>query len=587
MPIKILLADKSITIQKVVEMLFSGRDYDVVSLSDGETGLKEATRIVPDVVLVDVDLPRIDGYSFAARMKQTPLLAQTPVILMMSRDDVYDTIKGAQAGIVDNIAKPFESQELIGKVKKAIAAASPRRPEPASSTARPPAASEPPLRPAPPVTPAAPLKPKKDAFPDIFDIISEAPTQADLARAAASGDEESVYEVEPVVEEVDEPLSRDVAKSLPVGAKAMEEMRAGLGLNKEKEKTQPEHATYESFNIDLQEDQQASSGPKAPIYPTPGSAPSPVQPSILPEAQLRKMAEEAMARMAKEVFANLPPVQLPQISDETLRAMVNEKVERMTKEALEKMPPQPPPVSRESLRAMVAEEVSSKTNTAPDRSSAVQPSGLTSSDVWSAAEDAVRKIAQGYFDKQFSPQSPQISDETLRAMVAEKISAMTKEISDLPPAAQTSALSASDMWSVADEAVQRVAREFFEKQPSMKASLGSDETLRIMVEEVAAKTVEEALEKKAVSHPPSMPPSELRKMAEETVSRMALEIFSDMTPPIPKISEDTVRRGIEEAVMKIARDVAREVIEKVAWETVPQLAEVMIKEEIERLKAME
>jgi hypothetical protein len=143
------------------------------------------------------------------------------------------------------------------------------------------------------------------------------------------------------------------------------------------------------------------------------------------------------------------------------------------------------------------------------------------------------------------------------------------------------------MWSVADEADERIAREFFEKQPLTQAPERSDETLRRMVEQVAAKTVDEALEKKAISHPTPIPASELRKMAEETVSRMALEIFSDMTPPIPKISEDTVRRGIEEAVKMIARDVAREVIEKVAWETVPQLAEVMIKEEIERLKAME
>jgi hypothetical protein len=142
------------------------------------------------------------------------------------------------------------------------------------------------------------------------------------------------------------------------------------------------------------------------------------------------------------------------------------------------------------------------------------------------------------------------------------------------------------MWSAADEAVQRIAREFFEKQPSMKTAPRSDETLRIMIEEVAAKTMEGALEKKALSHPTSIPESELRTMVEESVSRMALKIFSDMPPPVPKISEDTVRRGIEEAVMKISQEVAREVIEKVAWETVPQLAEVMIKEEIERLKAM-
>ncbi len=131
MPVKILLADKSITIQKVVEMLFSGRNYEVVCVSDGETALNEAARVVPDVVLVDVDLPRIDGYSFASRLKQIPQFAQTPVILMMSRDDVYNDAQGKQAGIIDNIAKPFESQDLIGKVKKAISGTPQRAAQPA------------------------------------------------------------------------------------------------------------------------------------------------------------------------------------------------------------------------------------------------------------------------------------------------------------------------------------------------------------------------------------------------------------------------------------------------------------------------
>ena len=252
MPVKILLADKSITIQKVVEMLFSGRDYEIVCASDGETALNEATRVIPDVVLVDVDLPRIDGYSFASRLKQTPQLAQTPVILMMSRDDVYDDAKGKQAGILDNIAKPFESQELIGKVKKAIGGAAPRRSEAAHSIASQPAAPERPAPPAapmaPPVAQAAPPKSKKAAPADIFDIISEAPSPADLRRPAASTEEETVYEVEPVVEEVEEPLAREVAKALPVGAKAVEEMRAGLGLNKETEAPQPGIADFGSHD---------------------------------------------------------------------------------------------------------------------------------------------------------------------------------------------------------------------------------------------------------------------------------------------------------------------------------------------------
>src|SRR3990172_8501763 len=103
MPVKILLADKSITIQKVVEMLFSGKEYEVSCVSDGESAMADAVRIVPDVVLADVDLPRIDAYSFASRLRETPALSKVPVILMLSRDDVYDAMKGKLAGIADNI----------------------------------------------------------------------------------------------------------------------------------------------------------------------------------------------------------------------------------------------------------------------------------------------------------------------------------------------------------------------------------------------------------------------------------------------------------------------------------------------------
>jgi CheY-like chemotaxis protein len=86
MPVKILLADKSITIQKVVEMLFSGKEYEVICVSDGEAALNEASRAMPDVVLADVDLPRLDGYAFAARLRQSPALSQTPTSTTRARE---------------------------------------------------------------------------------------------------------------------------------------------------------------------------------------------------------------------------------------------------------------------------------------------------------------------------------------------------------------------------------------------------------------------------------------------------------------------------------------------------------------------
>jgi DNA-binding response OmpR family regulator len=545
MPVKILLADKSITIQKVVEMLFSGKDYEVVCVSDGETALNEAKRVVPDVVLVDVDLPRIDGYSFATRLKQTPQLAQAPVILMMSRDDVYDGAKGKQAGIIDNIAKPFESQELIGKVKKAIAAVPPQQAEAAFSAVHEPAA---------PAPPAAPAKSTKAAPPDIFDIISEAPTQADLMRAAASVEEESVYEVEPVVEEVEEPLARDVAKALPVGAKAVEEMRVGLGLIGANEEPQPGITTRESLEKATEAEQMAAFTPKTPSPSSQRPLPTSFQASMLPEAELRKMAETTIARMAKDVFANLPPVQPPQMSDDTLRALIEETVSSMAKEVFNKMPmPQMPT--------------------------------LSASEIWGIAEETVATMAREAFANLPPVQPPQMSDDTLRALIEEKVSSMTKEALEKAPVSQPPALSASEMWSIAEEAVENIATAFLQKQPLTQSPQLSDEKLRGMVENVAAKTVEEMLEKRPVQQQASVPAGELRKMAVETFSQMAQEIFRDMPPPVPKVSEETVRRGIEEAVMQIAREVAREVIEKVAWEVIPQLAEVMIKEEIERLKA--
>jgi CheY-like chemotaxis protein len=347
MPIKILLADKSITIQKVVEMLFSGKEYEVLCVSDGETALSEARRITPDVVLADIDLPRIDGYSLATRLKQETALARTPVILMMSRDDVFDANKASQASVVDHIAKPFESQELIGKVRKSVSAASPRPAEPAA-VAHP--STAPPQR--PPVAPMAPASgaSTKPAAPgqapptDIFDIIQEAPTHADLKRASPPPpEEEGVYEVEPVVE-IEEPLAREVARALPVGEKAMEEMRAGLGLGGKAEQAQPEIVTFESLDMATaaeSEYQPQQAPPRRPMPdafvpreyvpppPETGTA-SPV--AAMSDERLRSIAEETVSRVAREYFKSASPVQPPKVSEETVRRGIEEAVSKIARE---------------------------------------------------------------------------------------------------------------------------------------------------------------------------------------------------------------------------------------------------------------
>jgi CheY-like chemotaxis protein len=351
MPVKILLADKSITIQKVVEMLFSGKEYEVLCVSDGETALSEAERVVPDVVLADIDLPRIDGYSFAARLKQVAALARTPVILMMSRDDVFDEAKARHVSIIDHIAKPFESQDLIGKVKKAVSAAPQRPAEPAPAVARFAPATQPQK---PPVVPPAPVTapkpataPKQAPPPDIFDIIQEAPTQADLKRTPAQPtEEEGVYEVEPVVE-VEEQLTREEEHALPVGEKAVEEMRAGLGLSGKGKPPEPDIVSFESLDMattaaEEYRPQQAAPRRSEPYVPPmreareyvpPLPEPHVAAPAIaISEERLLSMAQETITRMAQDYFKKMPPVQPPQVSEEKLRSVVEESVAKIVRD---------------------------------------------------------------------------------------------------------------------------------------------------------------------------------------------------------------------------------------------------------------
>jgi CheY-like chemotaxis protein len=304
MPIKILLADKSITIQKVVEMLFSGKEYEVTCVSDGDSAFGEASRIVPDVVLADVDLPRIDGYSFAGRLRETAALAKIPVILMLSREDVYDAMKGKLAGIVDNIAKPFESQDLIGKVKKALSAAPApaERPSPPPKPAAPIPSPKPAAEPAPPPKPAMappsphrpvaervlaqPPKPPEAVPKDIFNIIEEAPATAEVKEAPApqssfepgktakaSEPDEEMFEVEPEYEVEPEPEPEKPATSQLSGLSAAPKMKEeSAGLTTE-ERSEPEPApgplpTPESFDTDqlFGKELATSEAPAAPAF---------------------------------------------------------------------------------------------------------------------------------------------------------------------------------------------------------------------------------------------------------------------------------------------------------------------------------
>jgi CheY-like chemotaxis protein len=117
----ILLADDSITIQKVVELTFSEADYRVICVSTGGQALKKVAEIRPDIILLDVIMPEKNGYEVCEQLKRSPSTRGIPVLLLTGTFEPFDKKRADAVGANGHVTKPFESQVLVGKVEELIA----------------------------------------------------------------------------------------------------------------------------------------------------------------------------------------------------------------------------------------------------------------------------------------------------------------------------------------------------------------------------------------------------------------------------------------------------------------------------------
>ena len=116
----LLLADGSVTIQRVMELTFAHEDIRVTAVSDGRKAIQHLDSQPVDVVLADVDLPEIDGYSLAAHMRRVPRLKSVPVLLLAGAFEPVDQAKAREVGSDGVITKPFEPQVVVTRVKELI-----------------------------------------------------------------------------------------------------------------------------------------------------------------------------------------------------------------------------------------------------------------------------------------------------------------------------------------------------------------------------------------------------------------------------------------------------------------------------------
>ncbi|MHB0969884.1 MAG: response regulator [Thermoanaerobaculia bacterium] len=117
---KILLADDSITIQKVVELTFSDGDYEVIATSNGAKAIQKLSEIRPDIILSDIIMPEKNGYEVCEFVKSHPELRSIPVILLTGTFEPFDPDRAEKAGCDAVVTKPFESQNLVHKVEELI-----------------------------------------------------------------------------------------------------------------------------------------------------------------------------------------------------------------------------------------------------------------------------------------------------------------------------------------------------------------------------------------------------------------------------------------------------------------------------------
>ena len=123
MPKKILLADDSITIQKVVELTFSDGDYEVTAVNNGAKAIQKLSEMRPDIILSDIIMPEKNGYEVCEYVKSHPEFRTIPVVLLTGTFEPFDPDRADKAGCDAVVTKPFESQSLIHKVEELIESA--------------------------------------------------------------------------------------------------------------------------------------------------------------------------------------------------------------------------------------------------------------------------------------------------------------------------------------------------------------------------------------------------------------------------------------------------------------------------------
>jgi len=316
---KLLLADDSVTIQKVIELTFADEDIDVIAVSTGSQAIARAPVDRPDIVLADVGMPDRDGYEVAAFIKRTPGLSHIPVLLLTGAFEPIDEGRAKAAGCDGVLVKPFEPQMVITRVKDLIAG---KRPLMAGGTQGAAQGSSPLIRPAtPPPVPA-------DQYFDRLDAAIE-------SREAGKGASTGAAAARPTPAD----LARELAHWQPDSGASTPATLSGSAPTTTPSPSAPS-ASGSAPSAPASAPSAPASAPSAPASAPSGAASAPSAPASAPSASASapsapdrppSLAQAFAALLAAEQGKVAPP---PAISEEALR---DDVIEQVTRRVVERM----------------------------------------------------------------------------------------------------------------------------------------------------------------------------------------------------------------------------------------------------------
>ena len=536
---KILLADDSITIQKVIELTFSDEDFELHTVGNGQKAMDEIRSVRPDIVLCDIIMPEKNGYEVCEFIKSSDDLKHIPVLLLTGAFEPFDQERAKAARCEGFLAKPFEPQTLISKVKELLAGATGGVAQAAAPPVQPPA----PVPPPPLATPPPPPQPDFAGMPIEDETVLVQPPSLD-APPPVAGPQIPVTPVPP-------PMAPP-----PMAPPAIEGLDEAFAVE----------AGERELAMDPGDQTMLLAAPDAPA-PTAPPAPATGSDDIWSEMPEAPAPLETPAPMVPEPPAPEVAMEPPAIDEDAQAATVFMS---------------PPLVSEPSdagTGAAIEEELSSSEAEDPDAT-------------WQVPSATPAAIPPAQADAEFGegplPLAP-VSETAPPAEPPTMAIPMEPSLAGDPFSVPTGDDLAQPMPSVDTQAMMAPDAVDADAFPPMTPPTAPepspfDPPAPVMTEpETPFAPLEAPVAEPPVPVPPAPPVQPVQVVPLDVTLPAPAPAASSVpeTPEASGVDDDLVERIAQRVVDKLSA----KVIQDIAWEVVPDLAEGLIQKEIDALKS--